>query len=63
MLHTSKGGLDFHWPDGSEFVEVYDKDADYADQPVFVLWAGDIRRQQSELNKLANDTCKTDANG
>lgn len=58
MLHTSKNGYDFHWPDGSDYVEVYHKDADYPDQPVFVLWAGDIKRQQSELNKLADEELK-----
>ncbi len=57
MLYTrNPAGYEFIWPDGSDFVEVYHSDADYSDIPLIVIWAGDIRRNESELRKLANES-------
>ena len=55
MLYTKNpAGYEFCWPEGSDFIEVYHADANYNDIPVIAIWAGDVRRNESELRKLAN---------
>lgn len=55
MLFTrNPAGYEFRWPAGSDYIEVYHSDASYKDIPVIAIWAGDIKRNESELRKLAN---------
>lgn len=53
---TNPAGWMFVWPTGSDFIEVYHEDADHRDVPVEVLYAGDLKYNESELKRLANET-------
>jgi hypothetical protein len=53
---TNPAGWLFAWPERSDFIEVYHKDASYADVPVDVVFAGDLSYSQGSLNKLANES-------
>lgn len=53
---TNPAGWLFVWRERSNFIEVYHDDASYSDQPVEVLFAGDLNYSQGALNKLANES-------
>lgn len=55
MLFTkTPAGYEFRWPDGSDYIEVYHPKASYNDIPVVAIYAGDVKRNESELRKLVN---------
>lgn len=53
---TNPKGWIFEWPERSDFIEIYHASASYNDQPVEVVFAGDMKYNESELRKLANET-------
>jgi hypothetical protein len=52
---TNPAGWLFVWPTGSDFIEVYHDNADHNEIPVEVIYAGDLRYNESELKRLANE--------
>lgn len=54
MRTTNSAGFSFYWPEGSNIVEVFRKgDPPFA--PFEAIWAGDLQRNESNLNRLANE--------
>lgn len=56
IIVTNPAGWTFEWPERSDFIEIYHNNASHADQPVEVLYAGDLRYNESELKKIANES-------
>ena len=56
LIVSNPAGWEFVWPAHSDFIEIYHNDADYNDQPVEVIYAGDMKYNESDLKKLANES-------
>lgn len=52
----NKAGWKFIWPDYSNYVEVYHRNASFSDQPVWAEDVSDKPRDMSTLNTLAFQT-------
>lgn len=56
LVAENSNGWKFVWITGSDMIEVYHPKASFPEYPVDVIVAGDIRYNDSELRKLANQT-------
>ncbi len=57
MLYTQNpAGYEFKWEDGSPYIEVFHRKASFPRQPLEVVFAGDLKRTESDLRKFANET-------
>lgn len=57
MLYIKNpAGFEFRWYDGSDYIEVFHANAFAANEPLEAVYAGDLRRTESDLRKFANET-------
>jgi hypothetical protein len=55
LIAKNKSGWEFVWLTGSDLIEVYHPDASFPECPVEVIVAENIKYNDSELRKLANE--------
>ena len=57
MLYVKNpAGYEFRWDDGSPFIEVFHRQSSFPNEPLEVIFAGDLNRSESNLRKIANET-------
>jgi hypothetical protein len=57
MLYVKNpAGYEFRWYDGSDFIEVFHKLANFPGEPIEAVYAGGMKRSESDLRRYANET-------
>lgn len=49
-------GYEFRWEDGSAYIEIFHKRASFPNEPLEAVFAGNLRRTESDLKRFANET-------
>lgn len=57
LKYTNNAGYKFVWPDYSDMIEVWHA-KDPFDQPLYALPAENMKRNESALKKIANETAE-----